>query len=112
MHESNEWALRSILESIEKIERFSLNIRSQQDLKNDEKTLDACLMNFVIIGESVLRLDSSFVEANKHMEWHKIKGFRNLIAHDYFGIDVEEVWDIISNKIPHLKEFIQQKLNL
>jgi uncharacterized protein with HEPN domain len=112
MHESNELALRSILESIEKIERFSLNIRSWQDLKNDEKTFDACLMNFVIIGESVLRLDRSFVEANSHMEWHKIKGFRNLIAHDYFGIDVEEVWDIISNKIPHLKEFIQQKQNL
>jgi uncharacterized protein with HEPN domain len=59
MHESNALALRSILESIEKIERFSLNIRSWQDLKNDEKTFDACLMNFVIIGESVLRLDSS-----------------------------------------------------
>ena len=37
-------------------------------------------MNFVIIGESVLRLDSSFVESKRHMEWHKIKGFRNLIA--------------------------------
>ena len=112
MHESNALALRSMLESIEKIERFSTNIRSWQDLKNDEKTFDACLMNFVIIGESVLRLDSSFVESKMHMEWHKIKAFRNLIAHDYFGIDVEEVWDIIANKIPHLKEFIEQKLYL
>lgn len=55
MHESNELALRTMLESIEKIERFSLNIRFWQDLKNDEKTFDACLMNFVIIGESVLQ---------------------------------------------------------
>lgn len=112
MHESNALALRWMLECIEKIERFSTNIRSWQDLKNDEKTFDACLMNFVIIGESVLRLDSSFVESNRHMEWHKINAFRNLIAHDYFGIDVEEVRDIIANKIPHLKEFIEQKLYL
>jgi uncharacterized protein with HEPN domain len=41
------------------------------------------------------------------IEWHKIRGFRNLIAHDYFGIDVEEVWDIIKNKIPELKEFVK-----
>ncbi len=111
MLESNELALRTMLESVEKIERFSLNIRSWQDLKMDEKTFDACLMNFVIIGESVLRLESSFIETNRHMEWHKIKGFRNLIAHDYFGIDVEEVWDIITNKIPQLKLFICENLD-
>jgi uncharacterized protein with HEPN domain len=111
MPESRELALRTILESIDKIERFSLDLRSWQDLKKDEKTFDACLMNFVIIGESVLRLDSSFIETHKYMEWHKIRGFRNLIAHDYFGIDVEEVWDIITNKIPHLKGFICENLN-
>jgi uncharacterized protein with HEPN domain len=63
-------------------------------------------MNFVIIGESVLRLDIDFIERNNQIEWHKIRGFRILIAHDYFGIDVEEVWDIIKNKIPELKVFI------
>ncbi len=57
-------------------------------------------MNFVIIGESVLRLDSDFIENNAQIEWYKIREFRNLIAHDYFGIDVEEVWDIIQSKIP------------
>lgn len=96
----------TILESIEKIERFTSDLYSWQELKNDEESFDACLMNFVIIGESVLRLDIDFLENNKQIEWHKIRGFRNLIAHDYFGIDVEEVWDIIQSKIPELKEFI------
>jgi len=63
-------------------------------------------MNFVIIGESVLRLDVLFIVSNNQIEWYKIRGFRNLIAHDYFGIDIEEVWDIIQNKIPDLKHFI------
>jgi uncharacterized protein with HEPN domain len=53
-----------------------------------------------------LRLDVDFIEANNQIEWHKIRGFRNLIAHDYFGIDIEEVWDIIQNKISELKQFI------
>jgi uncharacterized protein with HEPN domain len=103
---NNKLALMAMLESIEKIQRFTSDLSSWEDLKNDEETLDACLMNFVIIGESVLRLDVHFIETNNQIEWHKIRGFRNLIAHDYFGIDIEEVWDIIENKIPELKQFI------
>ena len=106
MPKRNKLALMAMIEAIEKIERFTSDLRSWQDLKNDEETFDACMMNFVIIGESVLRLDLHFIESNNQIEWHKIRGFRNLIAHDYFGIDAEEVWDIIKNKIPELKRFI------
>jgi uncharacterized protein with HEPN domain len=106
MLKGNKLALMAMEEAIEKIERFTSDLSSWQDLKNDEETFDACLMNFVIIGESVLRLDIHFIEQNNQIEWHKIRGFRNLIAHDYFGIDAEEVWDIIQNKIPELKRFI------
>lgn len=110
MSENNKLALMVMKESIDKIQRFTSDLSSWQDLKNDEETFDACLMNFVIIGESVLRLDVNFIETNNQIEWHKIRGFRNLIAHDYFGIDIEEVWDILQNKIPELKQFIS-KLN-
>lgn len=106
MPDRHQLALMAMLEAIEKIERFSSDLSSWQDLKDDEETFDACLMNFVIIGESVLRLEIYFMEAHPEVEWHKIRGFRNLIAHDYFGIDAEEVWDIIQNKIPELKRFI------
>jgi uncharacterized protein with HEPN domain len=110
MHDSNNLALLTMLDAIDKIQRFSSDLTSWEDLKNDEETFDACLMNFVLIGESVLRLDSVFIASNDHMEWHKIRGFRNIIAHDYFGIDVEEVWDIIRNKIPHLRLFLAEKV--
>jgi uncharacterized protein with HEPN domain len=105
---NNELALLSMFEAITKIERFTSDLSSWIDLKNDEETFDACLMNFVIIGESVLRLEISFTEKHNNIEWHKIRGFRNLIAHDYFGIDVEEVWDIIQTKLPKLKQFIAE----
>jgi uncharacterized protein with HEPN domain len=103
---NNKLALMAMLESIEKTQRFTSDLSCWEDLKNDEETFDACLMNFVIIGESVLRLGVYFIETNNQIEWHKIRGFRNLIAHDYFGIDIEEVWDIIQNKIPDLKQSI------
>lgn len=66
-----------MLEAIVKIERFTADLSLWQELKNDEETFDACLMNFVIIGESVLRLDLEFIETNNQIEWHKIRGLSN-----------------------------------
>ena len=70
MSENNKLALMAMEESIDKIQRFTSDLSSWQDLKNDEVTFDACLMNFVIIGESVLRLDANFIETNNQIEWH------------------------------------------
>jgi uncharacterized protein with HEPN domain len=61
------------------------------------------MMNFVVIGEMVDKISDEFKKSHSNIEWIKIKGFRNIVAHDYFGIDAEEVWLIIKNKIPNLK---------
>lgn len=66
------------------------------------------MMNFVVIGEMVDKLSNDFKRDHAYIEWIKIKGFRNIVAHDYFGIDAEEVWQIIKNKIPDLKSEIQK----
>jgi uncharacterized protein with HEPN domain len=68
------------------------------------------MMNFVVIGEMVDKLSDDFKVNNSKIEWIKIKGFRNLVAHDYFGIDAEEVWQIIKNKIPKLRSDITKLL--
>ena len=64
-------------------------------------------MNFVIIGEAVARISEDLKQGNKHVPWIKIKGLRDLVAHDYFGVDAEEVWQIIKNNLPELAEEIQ-----
>ena len=64
-------------------------------------------MNFVVIGESVTRISSSFKSEQKVIPWQRIKDFRNLIAHDYFGVDAEEVWQIIENEITSLKSKLE-----
>jgi uncharacterized protein with HEPN domain len=68
------------------------------------------MMNFVVIGEMVDKLSDDFKSKYDSIEWIKIKGFRNIVAHDYFGIDAEEVWQIIKNKIPYLKTEISTRL--
>jgi uncharacterized protein with HEPN domain len=61
----------------------------------DEKTTDAVVRNFEIIGEAANRIDPQFRNQYPDIEWKRIRGFRNRIVHDYFGIDYEIVWDII-----------------
>jgi len=84
--------LESILESIYKISKYTDGLQNQDEFFENEETFDASLMNFVIIGEMVSKLSEGFKNANNNIDWNRIKDFRNLVAHDYFGIDAEEVW--------------------
>ena len=68
------------------------------------------MINFVVIGEMVDKLSDDFKDDYDNIEWIKVLGFRNIVAHDYFGIDAEEVWQIIKNKIPKLKTGIETLL--
>ncbi|NIR50091.1 DUF86 domain-containing protein [candidate division KSB1 bacterium] len=52
----------------------------------------------------VSRLSDKFIEENNQVDWLKIRGFRNIVAHDYFGIDAEEVWQIIKTDLPKLRD--------
>lgn len=102
--------LTNILESINKIEQYAKPIQTADALFDDSKSFDAIMMNFIVIGEMVVKRSDEFKSSNDEIEWWKIKGFRNIVAHDYFGIDAEEVWQIIQSKLPGLKEFINKSL--
>jgi len=95
--------LETIVEAIDRIIEYTSGFGSADDFNNDYRNFDATMMNFVVIGEMVDKISDKFKKAHPKIEWIKIKGFRNIVAHDYFGIDAEEVWQIIKNKIPNLK---------
>lgn len=103
--------LESILEAADRIIEYTSGFQSADELNDDCKSFDAAMMNFVIIGEMVAKLSKDFKKKHSEIEWIKIKGLRNIVAHDYFGIDAEEVWQIIRNKIPALKKDCQQLLD-
>lgn len=82
--------LDDMLQSAQKIIRYTKNLDFDSFL-SDDKTMDAVVRNFEIIGEAANRIDPDFRIENPEIEWKRIHGFRNRIVHNYFGIDYEIV---------------------
>ena len=111
MQTKDQLCLESILESTERIIEYTSGFDSADEFNNDYRNFDATMMNFVVIGEMVNKLSEKFRRDNASVEWIGIKGFRNIVAHDYFGIDAEEVWQIIKEKIRNLKSEIKRLID-
>jgi uncharacterized protein with HEPN domain len=99
----DQHCLESILDAIDRIIEYTEGFNAADAFNDDYRSFDAAMMNFVVIGEMVDKLSEDFKTIHSSIEWSKIKDFRNIVAHDYFGIDAEEVWQIIKNEIPELK---------
>ncbi len=97
--------LDDILESTSRILEYSGGA-TIETLRADKMRLDAIVRNLEIIGEASGKLPIEIKDIYPSIEWKKIANFRNLLAHEYFGIDYEILWDIINNKIPQLKQII------
>lgn len=98
--------LEDMLESALKIKRYTTNLDFDLFI-TDDKTIDAVVRNFEIIGEAANRMDPDFRTMNSEIDWNRIRGFRNRIVHDYFGIDYEIVWTIIENDLENLIEQLE-----
>jgi uncharacterized protein with HEPN domain len=93
--------LEDILTSSHKILSYTKELTYEQFLA-DDKTIDAVIRNFEIIGEASNRLTEEFRDQHLSVEWHRIRGFRNRIVHDYMGIDYKILWNIKENFLPLL----------
>lgn len=107
---SSDLLLSDMKEAAEKILKYTQGL-SFEDFLADDKTIDAVVRNFEIIGEASLRIDEEFRLENPQIEWKKLRGFRNRIVHDYFGIDYEIVWSILTQDLEELVFQLDQLLN-
>jgi len=85
--------IEDIIDSANKIIAYTKGMTFDEFIE-DSKTVDAVIRNFEIIGEATNRLPDEFKEMYPNIDWHKIRGFRNRIVHDYIGIDYSIVWEI------------------
>jgi len=93
----------AMLDAIARIEEYTSPIRDAEHFHSSAQAFDATLMNFVIIGEMVDRLSDDLKQRHPETDWPEIKGFRNMVAHDYLGVDADEVWQIVQVDLPSLK---------
>lgn len=75
---------------------------SFEEFCKDRKTCSAVIREFEIIGEATSKLPDELKQRPSDVEWQDIKDFRNLLTHEYFGVDLEIVWEIIKDDLPLL----------
>jgi len=105
-----KFLLQDILEAISNIRNFTKDLNFEK-YQADLKTRHAVERNFSIIGEAVARMDLSFRNSHAFIDWRQVKDFRNIIVHDYFGIDDSIVWDIIQLNLNQLEGDIRKVLS-
>ena len=99
--------IEDILDSGNKILEYTRGLTFEEFIR-DSKTIDAVIRNFEIIGEAANRIPDSYKEEHPQIDWHRIRGFRNRIVHDYFGIDYGIVWQIKESFLPQMLTLINQ----
>lgn len=75
---------------------------------SDDKTVDAVIRNFEVIGEASKYVSAEMKSDHPLIEWRKIGDFRNILIHDYFGINYDIMWNIIQNELPGQLDFLEQ----
>ena len=89
------------------IRRFEVNVAEGRDRFMASHTLqDAVLRNLQTMAESAQRVSDDLKAKHPEVEWRRIAAFRNVLVHDYLGIDIERVWEITQRDVPRLKQAI------
>jgi uncharacterized protein with HEPN domain len=107
MRDYNE-RLLDILEAIENIEKYAS--RGHEAFEHDELIQTWILHHLQIIGEAASALPDSFRDKYPEVPWSKIIGMRNILVHNYFGVDIDVVWAVVVNDIPDLKQKIENAI--
>ena len=93
--------LAHILESIDKIERFTADGRDR--FLRDPMVHDAVVRNLEIIGEAAKRVDEAYRAAHPGIPWRALAGLRDVLIHQYEGVDLERVWTVVERDLPQVR---------
>jgi len=99
--------LNDIRESIDRIQEYTEGM-SLEDFSKHQMAIDAVTRNLEIMGEAANRLPDEFRESHSDVEWYKIVGLRHRIVHEYFGVDLEIIWQILRKDLPQLRRSLSR----
>ncbi|MBP9151211.1 MAG: DUF86 domain-containing protein [Flavobacteriales bacterium] len=103
----NQLLVGDMLEAAQKIRAYCEGYTLETFLE-DDRTIDAVVRNFEIIGEAANRAHPDFHAANPQIDWNSLRGFRNRLVHEYFGVDHEIVWQIIETELNELIDDLER----
>ncbi|HUI39486.1 MAG TPA: DUF86 domain-containing protein [Methanothrix sp.] len=90
-----------IWECIQRIESYSAE--GKDAFLSSSMTQDAIIRNFEIVGEATKHLSPNLKQLHPEVQWREMAGFRDVLIHNYMGVDLIEVWNIIENELPQIK---------
>ncbi len=101
--------IEDIQESMDKIEHYIEDLTYETFMK-DEMVIDAVLRNLVVIGEASRNIPEDVREKYPDIPWKRMIGLRNIVIHEYFGVDLGIIWEIITRNLPETKPMIAEML--
>ena len=100
--------LRHILDAIKKIQSYTSG--GAKEFFQNTLVQDAVIRNLEIIGEAVRNLSIEFRRGHPEVPWRSITALRNVLIHEYFGVEIEIVWRVVQRRLPRLKRYVETLL--
>ncbi len=100
--------LEDIRQAISKIQNYTTGL-TRDAFDQDDRTIDAVVRNLQIVGEAAKAIPESVRAAYPNVEWKKIAGLRDILAHQYFEVDLDIIWDVLQNKLPELDRELRKQ---
>lgn len=105
LNDRDQIYVEHMLECVDRIERYADNDRAR--FMNSELVQDAVVRNLQILAESSQRLSEDAKNTQAGIDWRAISGFRNILVHDYLGLDLDTIWLVIEQDLPQLKKSLE-----
>lgn len=108
-----DWKIRihDIIKALEAIQSYTEGM-SFNDFCSDRKTVDAVVRNFIIIGEASTHIPDELCTKYPEIPWYEMRGMRNFVVHEYFGVSDKILWDTVQKNLPSLKKLLEKTRNL
>jgi uncharacterized protein with HEPN domain len=107
MNERNLFRLGHIRDCIAKVEYLANRLHNYNNFEKKWVEQDAIIRNLEIIGEASVNISSGLKEKYPDVAWKEMRGMRNFVTHQYFGVELSDIWNTVINDIPVLKKQIQ-----
>ena len=101
--------IQDILEALGEVEDFTTGMQFE-DFVEDKKTVNAVVRSLEVIGEATKKIPDNLRKKHSEIPWKRMAGMRDKLIHEYFGIDLEIVWEVVNNELPPIKPLIQKVL--